>query len=93
MTSSKIGLAYGAVQEAARFAGVHRTFASRVANGKQPWRTARLSLIRALYAVGWHPPAPDDRRTVRRWLDAMSETLDVETPLRNRAPDATLRKK
>lgn len=81
---------YGAVTEAARFAGVHRTFASRVANGKHPWRTARPSLVRALYTAGWHPPAPDDRRTVRRWLDALSHNLNVNTPLRNRAPDATL---
>lgn len=88
-----MSLKYGAVTEAARFAGVHRTFASRVANGKQPWRQARLSLVRALYAAGWTPPLPDDRRTVRRWLNAMSTTLDVQSPLRNRAPDATLRVK
>lgn len=58
----------GFVTEAAAFAGVSRSYASRVVNGQKPWRRARTSLIRHLYQGGWCPKDAS-RAVVRRWLD------------------------
>ena len=69
---------HGVISEAARFSGVSRATAHLVAHGKRPWRTARPSLVRALYAGGWSPEEPDGRRKVRTWLNDLSAVLAVE---------------
>ena len=58
----------GMIAETAAFAGVTRSYVSRIVHGRQPWRRARLSLIRLLYHAGWSPPR-STRQDVRRWLD------------------------